>query len=445
MVALLRPLTRVAAACFWAVLLLGGCSRSLDLEGPHQTTPLDRIPIVLVPGIGREVADQLRGGTLVPFSGLTLRTDTQALASLGDPLFPAGAADADAVSRRLDRALRLATVRGLQDLLTTLVTEHGYVRGDPERVTDKDYLDNPPEIRDDRTTAASLFVVYYDWRRDIVENACVLASRIAGIQEQTGAERVHVIGYSLGGVVARYYLRYGGRDVIRNRACPLGDAGAVNRPGADVVERLITLGSPHRGSFLSFRSLLQDFSIIGLNLGVRDAVFTMPSAWELLPMPMEDADGRVPLLVRDGQVEAVSLYDVQTWEDNGWLRTHTDPHEAVRIAKAMLARARAVQARLAEPNAHEDAVSRLAITGDCRPTQVLAMVGKNGPEFLPRGTVSGPQIGIVTEPGDGVVSQQSALGMSPGPTLSTLEVCTTHNGYSADPAIRAQIYRFLQP
>ncbi len=404
--------------------------------------PLDRIPIVLVPGIGREVADQLRGGMLVPFSGLTLRTDTQALASIGNPLFPAGGADASTVATRLDRSLRLATVRGLQDLLTSLVTEHGYIRGDPEQVTDKDYLDNPPEVRDERRTAASLFVVYYDWRRDIAENACVLANRIAGIQAQTGASRVHIVGYSFGGVIARYFTRYGGRDVVRNRACPLGDAETVNRPGAEVVSRLVTMGSPHRGSFLSFRSLLQDFSIIGLNLGVRDAAFTMPSAWELLPMA--SADERVPLLIRNGEIQAVPLYDVRTWEENGWLEIHADPQDTIRVAKAMLARAEAIQARLTEPNGSEDAVRRLAIAGTCRPTQVRAIVGQNGPEFLPRGTVSGPHVEAVTVPGDGVVSEESALGLSPGPTLSLLQLCTTHNGYAADPAVRSAVFRFLQ-
>jgi pimeloyl-ACP methyl ester carboxylesterase len=437
-------MTRLRAILIWAILLsVAGCSRPVIVEQPGTRPAPDRIPIVLVPGIGREVADQLRGGTLVPFSGLALRTDALALASLGDPRFPANGADAATMSTRLDRALRLATVRGLQGLITHLITRQGYLRGNPERPTDKDYLDNPPEVRGERTTAASLFVVYYDWRRDIAENACVLASRIAGIQARTGAARVHLVGYSLGGVVARYYLRYGGRDVIADRDCPLGEASRVNAPGAAAVDRLVTLGAPHRGSFLSFRSLLQDFSLLGLQAGLRDAVFTMPSGWELLPVG--DADGRVPLLHHARETETVSLYDVKTWHDRGWLPRQPGSDEPERVAAAMLARARALQQQLQRSSAVEDQVPRLMVAGDCRPTQALAIVGKGGLEFLPRGSADGPHAAAVTVPGDGVVSRDSALGLPPAPTLTAVTLCTAHGGYAADPDLLTRLMRFFEP
>ena len=424
-----------------AVLLVAGCSRPVIIERSGELPALDRVPIVLLPGIGREVADQLRGGTLMPLSGLALRTDVQALASLGDPRFPADGADALTVATRLDRSLRLATVRGLQGLITYLIREHGYIRGNPEGPSDKDYLDNPPNMRTDRTTSASLFVVYYDWRRDIAENACVLASRIARIQARTGALRVHLVGYSLGGVVARYYLRYGGRDVISNRDCPLGEAQSVNASGAAVVERLVTLGAPHRGSFLSFRSLLQDFSLFGLHVGLREAVFTMPSGWELLPVA--DADGRVPLLYRAHDTEAVFLYDVKTWTEHGWLAPLQGADDAQRIARTMLERALALHRRLEEPSAIEDRVQRLIVAGDCRPTQALAIVGRAGLEFLPRGYAGGPHVATVTVPGDGVVSRDSALGIRPAPTVNPLTLCTTHGTYTADPDLLSHLVHFL--
>ncbi len=421
------------------VLLLSGCNQSGIVQpvGPRPTS--DRVPIVLVPGISREVADRLRGGTLVPFSGLALRTDAQALARLGDPSFPAAGANADTVASRLDRSLRLAEVRGLQGLITSLVREHGYLRGNPEQATDKDYLDNPPEVRGDRGVPGSVFAVYYDWRRDIAEAACVLASRTASIQAHTGATRVHLVGYSLGGVVARYYLRYGGRDVIGNRDCPLGDAGRVNMPGASAVDRFVTLGAPHRGSFLSFRALLQDFSMFGLHVGLRDAVFTMPSGWELLPVA--DAAGRVHLVQNAHHTEAVALYDVKTWRDRGWL-IQADDNE--RVAAVMLRRAQALQQELQTPNAVEEGVPRLMVAGDCRPTQVLALAGKGGLEFLPRGAVDGPYVSTVTVPGDGIVSRDSALGIPPAPTLVAVTLCTTHGGYTSNGDVLARISRFLE-
>ncbi|HWO19985.1 MAG TPA: alpha/beta fold hydrolase [Kofleriaceae bacterium] len=51
------------------------------------------------------------------------------------------------------------------------------------------------------------------------------------VRAATGAEQVDVIGHSMGGVVARYYVTFAGGD--------------------GVVRRLITLGSPHSGTDLS--------------------------------------------------------------------------------------------------------------------------------------------------------------------------------------------------
>jgi triacylglycerol lipase len=55
-----------------------------------------------------------------------------------------------------------------------------------------------------------------------------LAATVEAICEQTGYERIHVVGHSMGGIVARYY---------------------VQRMGGDArVHTLVTLGSPHRGT-----------------------------------------------------------------------------------------------------------------------------------------------------------------------------------------------------
>ncbi len=64
----------------------------------------------------------------------------------------------------------------------------------------------------------------------------VLADRLATLVEQvcedTGYERVHVVGHSMGGLVARYY---------------------VQRLGGDQrVHTLVTLGSPHEGTLPAF-------------------------------------------------------------------------------------------------------------------------------------------------------------------------------------------------
>jgi pimeloyl-ACP methyl ester carboxylesterase len=67
---------------------------------------------------------------------------------------------------------------------------------------------------------------------DIGELAAQLARRVDHVREQTGATQVHLIGHSLGGLVARYYIQ------------KLG--------GNAHVHTCVTLGTPHKGSYAAF-------------------------------------------------------------------------------------------------------------------------------------------------------------------------------------------------
>ncbi len=67
---------------------------------------------------------------------------------------------------------------------------------------------------------------------DIRSAAARLGAEVERIVEETGYERIHVIGHSMGGLIARYY---------------------VTRLGGDAhVHTLVTLGTPHRGSYLAY-------------------------------------------------------------------------------------------------------------------------------------------------------------------------------------------------
>jgi pimeloyl-ACP methyl ester carboxylesterase len=400
---------------------------------------------VLVPGISREVAGVLRGGSLVPFSALALRTDAEAVANLGDPRFPADRIPAMEAPAVLDRALRRTEVRGLQGFIDHVVREGGYVRGNPDQPRDKDYPENPPAEREDRTRVASLFVVYYDWRRDLAENACVLADRIARIRAATGASRVHLVAHSYGGVVARYFLRYGGRDAVRDRDCPVANgamAAAVNAPGGQKTDRVVLVGAPFHGSVLAFRTLLEDFNLFGfLSLGLRDAVFTMPLAWQLLPQA--GPDGRVPLFAGVDGDGRVPLYALRTWVDRGWISDGAQDPGRLRFVDAMLARSFALQKRMAGRNPAEEAVPRLVAGGECRPTPTRALATPDGVQFLARGQTDHPLFSKATAPGDGVVSAESATDLPPSPTLTVLTTCTTHTAYLQDPDLLVRIDRFL--
>jgi alpha-beta hydrolase superfamily lysophospholipase len=63
---------------------------------------------------------------------------------------------------------------------------------------------------------------------DIARGAADLGAHIERVCAQTGHDRVHVVGHSLGGLIARYYVQ--------------------RQQGDRRVDSLVTLGTPHRGS-----------------------------------------------------------------------------------------------------------------------------------------------------------------------------------------------------
>jgi len=67
---------------------------------------------------------------------------------------------------------------------------------------------------------------------DVRVAAAWLAEEVEALVVETGYERVHVIGHSLGGLIARYYVtRLGGHDRVHT---------------------LVTLGTPHGGTFNAY-------------------------------------------------------------------------------------------------------------------------------------------------------------------------------------------------
>jgi pimeloyl-ACP methyl ester carboxylesterase len=73
---------------------------------------------------------------------------------------------------------------------------------------------------------------YSPLTRDVRIAATQLATRVERLCDQTGFERIHLIGHSMGGLIARYY---------------------VQRLGGDArVHTLVTLGTPHSGTLPAY-------------------------------------------------------------------------------------------------------------------------------------------------------------------------------------------------
>lgn len=165
--------------------------------------------------------------------------------------------------------------------------------------------------------ATDVFYVFaYDWRRDNVENAHLLISRIEAVKRtlRRNSLKFDVIAHSMGGLVARYAAMYGRGDLPPARTPP--------RPswiGAKHFNKIMMFGTPNEGSFDAFEVLHEGYPIVaGRRLPLIDDfrpedVFTSPAIFQLLPR--EAGSG---ILDENLQPMNVDVFDPANWEKYGW-------------------------------------------------------------------------------------------------------------------------------
>jgi triacylglycerol lipase len=73
---------------------------------------------------------------------------------------------------------------------------------------------------------------YNPLTQGVPELAAVLAAEVERVLKATGAEKCQIVGHSMGGLIARYYVSLLG--------------------GEDTVDTVITLGTPHRGTYSAY-------------------------------------------------------------------------------------------------------------------------------------------------------------------------------------------------
>lgn len=170
------------------------------------------------------------------------------------------------------------------------------------------------------------FALVYDWRRDLVETAKELDKLIEGIkkQRQDPDLKFTLLCHSMGGLVARYYAKYGGVDVLDQNPMP-----APTYAGAKNIEKIIMLGTPNRGSLLVFKRLHRGLHLPTICSASAETIFTLPSSYELLPPPGEQV-----FVDRDGKPLEVDLYEPLNWEKYGW--SVFNPHEQEKVRRELV-------------------------------------------------------------------------------------------------------------
>jgi pimeloyl-ACP methyl ester carboxylesterase len=292
-------------------------------------------------------------------------------------------------------------------------------------------------------------VFTYDWRRDLVESARALGMRLDGLAREMGDPdaRFHVVGHSMGGLVARYYLRYGGAE-------PIADA-PVTWAGARRLASVVLAATPNGGSIPALGAVLcgerVGFSYTTLACSV---VSRMPSVYQLLPPA-----GTGPLVDARGKGLPHDLHDPATWERFGWgpFAPDSDQRQGPELAflLAALQRARAFHDALARLPEEPSPVPVYAIGGDCLLTPARAIVDEERPGLPRLEARTRREQDLLYEAGDGRVTRASLLASHlPGAEGSTAgsglaEVAQSffgaadHHGLYSDPALQSLLLRLL--
>lgn len=271
----------------------------------------DRVPVIVLPGVlGSRLVDK---GDRVVWGA-----------------FVHGAADADcpegarAVALPMDPQRSLAAL--IDDVRATVVLDElevdlGFLRrlrvrayhGILATLAAGQYADQTLLEAGNVDYGGSHFTCFqraYDWRRDISESASVLHEQILEAQRRVRAGRalapdeavrVDVVAHSMGGLLLRYYLRYG--------ATPLPEDGSLpplTWAGAQHVRNAVFVGTPGFGSVDALQQLVEGLDLHPFFPNYRPAVLgTMPAIYQLLPRVRH---GRV---VEESTGEPLDLFDIR--------------------------------------------------------------------------------------------------------------------------------------
>jgi pimeloyl-ACP methyl ester carboxylesterase len=453
-----RPLLPLLALLLFALAGAARAGSKPDLARLYeaQATDPDQPPVVLIHGLlGATLVDPQSGkqvwpgslGTMPVSNYAALRTDGP-----GGALVPG------------DLVYGLGGVVDYYGELTKVLENVGrFRRAQP----------GEPVTPDDRRR---LYVFLYDWRRDNVEAARGLDALIERIRADYHDPnlRVDLIAHSNGGLIANYYLRYGGADVLS------GDTYKPTGAGAAHVRRVLLLGTPNLGSATSVFRFLH-----GVRVGLRtlpvEVLTSFVTPFETLPAPQVDS-----IVDAEGHTVPLDLYDPETWRSRHWSVYSPEVVQRVRESAPEpalgtaaveevqatfarnLARAARFQRALAAPFT-DTKVEVALFGGDCDLTLARAIyvpeatgdrLAFTAREVLPPNT--GLQLTheaklklerFLFEPGDGIVTRASQVGrdrpLAGGhgapvfPLAQSFFLCEEHGQLTANAYFQNNLLNFL--
>lgn len=435
-----------------SVVLLGACSTrpnlahiyQTDEQFNHQTTDYQQPPVILIPGLlGSRLIDSTTQkevwpgswGTLIfgDYDFLALDIDEATLMPAPSRYQPAGA-----TSSAFGFDVYGSIMRTLETVGQFKFTQAGTKVSDKQR---------------------RYYVLSYDWRQDNVQAVRALDNLIEQIRLDYGKPnlQVDIVAHSMGGLIARYYLKYGRQDVL------VGDNFPVTLHGDQRVRQAILLGTPNLGSLKALQSFIEGYKI-GPNRVPTEVLATTPSAFQLLPHPSVDW-----VMTKEGKSIQHDLFSATVWQHFSWSIYQTDTRKKIckRFASAVkcsqylqlleryfvhqLRRARRFMRALSAPTPWQ--TTRFVVFGsDCYVTPARAVVeditGQAELRLYPDDLVSKIKTinyeRLMLDPGDGTVTKPSLLArqaLAPNvrrdqgnhfPSAYSLFICEKHDDLSAN-------------
>lgn len=278
----------------------------------------------------------------------------------------------------------------------------------------------------------NLFVLEYDWRKGIPFAAAELQKLIRQIRG-IGNERVDLLCVSSGGAVGRYYLAYGGADVVNNPA----PSPSEIEPGMASVRRMIYVGAPQRGSFGALAHIHEGIEFLPRAKHFPSSELVLcQTAFDYIPHPRE------PVFVdENGNTIELNVYDPETWLKLGianGLKGISIDDFSIRLEKAY----RLHQAFDAANTAHPDTI---VIGARHLPTRARFLI-QNGRAILPDCDPprNNSPLHYAFQPGDGALPESSLISV-PGLAEDRLWLVKpkAHHLIEADPTVHRFILEAL--
>ena len=168
----------------------------------------------------------------------------------------------------------------------------------------------------------NLFQYYYDWRRDNVENASNLHDFILEKRKYMQDKYAEVYGikdfdvqfdivaHSMGGLVARYYLRYGNQDMPEGDLLP-----KLDWRGGKYIDKVIIVGTPNAGYLDTVIEMTDGLKINPKAPAYPPAVIgTFPSYYQMMPL----LSTKSVVYEDDYEGKPVNLFDPDIWIKLKW-------------------------------------------------------------------------------------------------------------------------------